>query len=967
MKSNQPILQTKKLLDLQSYIHINKPSIVVLNETWLNLHVNSNEIIHENYYKCFRSDRTEEDKAKYNKSGGGGVIIFCRQDLDILTKSVKIPCRLPILSIELKMRDNSKICLSTFYRYGYSDTADFLEAERYFNDLHRKYRSICLIGDLNLSTVRDWSNPVANDTTEDMYVNLFSNLGLTSLINQSTHRGGNTLDLVLTNKPSLFSITSVEPDILVPSDHYTINLEIKKKRYKKRDKKRRNYAYKRGNWDHVNTELSGINWEMELSSSNTEQNFKKFKSLVDIVIRKFVPMVSINDRNEPPWYDGEMRDLKRQKERLRKRSKSISATQTDIDSFNSFSINYKSKATSKQHDFLTKVDPCEDPNTVINKRFWKHVKSNEKSSRIPDTVYLGSRFRTDTQDKCELFNHFFGAQFSVPSNYDTEINLDQDSDLVSVNELFNASDILSYLKAINPSKAAGPDNIDGYILKNCCNSLAVPLTILFRQSYTTGQIPQDWKDANVVPVHKKNDKANIENYRPISLTSLVMKIYEKCIRNKLHELTLNNITDFQHGFLPNRSCTTQMIDFTDHLAVGLNSSHLTDIIYFDFSKAFDSVSHDLILLKLKNTFGITGKFLQFFKFYLQNRRQRVVIDGKFSQWVSVQSGVPQGSILGPLLFVLFINDIVESTSPGTNIRLYADDMKIWRRIISRSDQVSLQNDINNLHSWSVINKIKFHPSKCKHISSTLKREPLNTTYFLNDTCIEKSDCEKDLGVFINNKLTFTKHHQATISKASQKLGLIKRNCSITTCPVKRKTLYLSLVRSNFEHCSTIWRPISDAQVGKFVKLQKRAVKWILNENFSRYSDLVYSQKLMSLKILPMDLKFKQNDLVIFHKVYYDNSVIKLPSYIHRQSDNDTTVFQRPTRLHNEYDMYKVKSSINPKVNSFKNSFFYRCHLEWNKLPLELRSIENPIHFKVSLIKFLWSSLGLDLSETDNIT
>ena len=306
--------------------------------------------------------------------------------------------------------------------------------------------------------------------------------------------------------------------------------------------------------------------------------------------------------------------------------------------------------------------------------------------------------------------------------------------------------------------------------------------MLFNLSYLTGKLPQEWKDANVVPIHKKNAKANVENYRPISLTSLIMKIFEKCVRVKVFSICSDKITSCQHGFLPSKSCGTQMLEYTCDLSINLNSKLQTDIVYFDFAKAFDSVNHDIILNKLKYTFGVDGRLLNFLMSYLKGRRQRVVVDGQFSTWQPVQSGVPQGSILGPLLFVLFINDIVDVISPDTRVLLYADDMKVWRKINSPQDQVALQADITNLHQWSLRNKMKFHPSKCKVLRSTLKTNPLLTQYNMADTVLAVTENERDLGIIMNPRLLFNKHHHMIVSKSSQKLGLVKRNCSITQCP-----------------------------------------------------------------------------------------------------------------------------------------------------------------------------------------
>ena len=950
MKSNQPIFQTNKLLDFQSHLHHDKPDFVVLNETWLNEHINSNEIVDEQYYKCFRLDRSIEDKLKYNKVGGGGVMILCRQDLDVDMKLININCKLPILSIEIKFKDKSKFCLSTFYRYGYSDEADYLESEQYYRALCRRYKDIVLVGDLNLSTVRDWSCPIAGTEIEGRYIDLFNDLGLIPLVNSSTHRAGNTLDQIFTNRTNFIQNLSIIPDGICSSDHYSLNFEIQKPKKKKKIIKKRVFAYKRGDWDSVNRDFRNFNW-YNIFSNNLTTNLNSFKSMIDITLRKHVPMVNIQTKGQPPWFDSEIREMKKVKTTLRKRSKSENASPQDEEEFKKYEKLYKQRVTSKMKDFITKVDPGEDDNVVINKRFWSHIKSNSNCSRIPDSVYYNGRYRTEAHDKCELFNSFFSAQFSETSIYDIHVDRYFDP-LFNIN--FSSSDVYNFLKNVNPSKAAGPDGIDGYVLKKCCSSLSLPLSILFQISYNTGDIPQDWKNANVVPIHKKKDKANVENYRPISLTSLIMKIFEKCIRAKLFDLCADKITECQHGFLPGRSCNTQMLEFTNDLALNLNSSLQTDIVYFDFAKAFDSVSHDLILHKLKYNFGINGMLLNFIQNYLKNRQQRVVIDGKFSSWESVRSGVPQGSVLGPILFVLFINDIVNEISPHTKILLYADDMKIWKVIDTIEDQNALQLDIDNLHQWSVDNKMKFHPSKCKILRSTLKINYILTSYNMANTPLDIAESERDLGIIIHPKLLYRNHHQAIIAKSSQKLGLVKRNCSFTKSIKSRKVLYLSLVRSLYEHCSPIWRPVNITQINKFERIQKRAIKWIFNEDYARYSCLDYFNKLKSLKILPLDLKFELNDMVIFHKIFYDYSIVKIPYFLVTQSDrSNATYFQRQTRTYNDNDRLKIKCTIRPRKDVFKNCFFYRSHLFWNSLPLEIRALENPEIFKGKLEDHLW--------------
>ena len=352
--------------------------------------------------------------------------------------------------------------------------------------------------------------------------------------------------------------------------------------------------------------------------------------------------------------------------------------------------------------------------------------------------------------------------------------------------------------------------------------------------------------------------------------------------------------------------------------------------------------------------------LKFIRSYLKDRTQRVVVGGSTSSPLPVMSGVPQGSILGPLLFVLFINDMFSCVSVGTNIALYADDTKVWREINMFEDHIILQNDVDRLFNWSIKNKMTFHPRKCKVLSVTLQRNILDNLpfniylYELNHTVIDYVTSQIDLGVEINNKLLWGAHCHSLVTKANSKLGLLKRTCHFTTNRRQKRAFYLAIVRSMFEHCSVIWAPQNKRLIDKFEVIQKRGVKWIFGELFASYSDEIFFQKQKELKILPMKLKFIFNDLVMFYKIVNELVPISLPSYITVCVPDDVRYTRRNAAIHNLSDSSTFQCSVTPNCDAFRYSFFYRTVRRWNILPVSIRDSTSLTSMKTSLTTFLWS-------------
>ena len=271
--------------------------------------------------------------------------------------------------------------------------------------------------------------------------------------------------------------------------------------------------------------------------------------------------------------------------------------------------------------------------------------------------------------------------------------------------------VLKKLSSLKVDKACGPDCIQAVVLKECAHALSLPITLIFRKSVRDSQLPIQWLSANVCPLFKKGDKLLPSNYRPVSLTSIVCKILESILREKLEKYFYENglISPNQHGFVKQKSCSTNLIETIDFISDLISKGKPVDVVYLDFAKAFDSVPHKRLIKKME-TYGVRGKLIKWIIAFLKNRRQRVVQGESKSSWCEVLSGVPQGSVLGPFLFVIFINDLVEGMK--NSVKLYADDTKVMSKVSNLNESQLLQKDLQDAYEWSKKWLLDFNLLKC---------------------------------------------------------------------------------------------------------------------------------------------------------------------------------------------------------------------------------------------------------------
>lgn len=422
-----------------------------------------------------------------------------------------------------------------------------------------------------------------------------------------------------------------------------------------------------------------------------------------------------------------------------------------------------------------------------------------------------------------LFAVFFQEVFAVPKT--STYGHHERKDYVNLCNLKVCSDSVQiYLENLDVKKGAGPDIIPNSFLKKFSKELAGILTIIFNESLTAGVFPKYWKLSHVVPIHKDGDKADIANYRGISIISAIPMLFEKMVFDRICVEVYPFISSFQHGFYPEKSITTNLVSFIHPTINWLELGIQVDVIHTDFKKAFDRVNQRLLIERLRE-FGFDGPLLSWFESYLMQRFQFVKFQNCTSGIYMVSSGVPQGSHLGPLFFIIFLNFVV-AVLITVYFLIYADDMKLFYPVRSIEDCRTMQSALDCFSSWCLENDLALNVDKCKIISFTRKRTLLRYDYNISNTVLMRCEVVKDLGIYLDSRLTMEVHYDHVIARARRALGFIKRFSKEFDDIHVLKTLYFSYVRPITEFGSIIWSPHFKVHSDRLEAVQR---------NFSRYA------------------------------------------------------------------------------------------------------------------------------------
>ncbi|CAK1584172.1 unnamed protein product [Parnassius mnemosyne] len=707
-----------------------------------------------------------------------------------------------------------------------------------------KYNNVIVLGDFNMP-----SAPVEMHS----YMEYFNAACGFCQVNNVRNINNRTLDLVFTTflardvEVKLCNDPLVDIDVQHPPVYVSVTMgtarEPQAQRLYSRDEIDKSFIKRRWNFYKANFHIlydsfQQIDWGNLYQIDTPEVAISELYTVVNEVIDRLIPRARRAKLNRnhsryvyPEWYSSDLiRDIKR-KWRYHKLYK-MTGAQCDYEAFSRYrsQIKHKLKVNYEAYQEKLQLNFKDDP-----KSFWDYVRCKQSKRNKPRVTKNGLELSESSSAQC--FASYFQTVYSEtrpaldPEAAERAASARAGAARVHVGQL-SVRDIRTALARLKPKRSVGPDGIPPYIVKDCRSVFEKPLLHVFNLCLREGYYPEEWKLTRVIPVPKGGSNSDVSGYRPVAVLSAFAKVFESALQKCIYTQISSQLTDVQHGFRPGRSTASNLLSFMTYLTPVIDAGGQVDAAYFDFRKAFDTVDNDILLEKFAAV-GFTPHLLKFFASYLGERRQYVEFAGYESEPYFTFSGVSQGSNLGPLEFILLINDLPEVIKDSKCL-LFADDLKLFLSVADVSDCEQLQRDIDRVVQWSAINKLYFNTSKCEVISYGRRQAPLQYRYEVDGTVMPRVSFVHDLGVQIVAELTFRRHIEDTCGKAFRNLGFILRNCRDYLSTAIIKVLYNALVRSRLETSAIIWNPHEDKYINMVEKIQNKFTRFLYLKEYGVY-------------------------------------------------------------------------------------------------------------------------------------
>ena len=937
---------TNKLDELEASIDMNDPDIIVLTEV----------LPKNNRYTLQKSELETKGYTlfinNFETFGIRGVAIYIKKGITA-NQIHPTNCADDTAWVEIKMKNKEKLIIGGVYRSPNSSGQQNDKLWETLLNMSDTYKdNLLIMGDFNCGGI-NWIDVMTNehnmDALNNKLIEVLRDCFLEQVITENTRaRGTNVpslIDLVLCNDRELINnINYLSP--LGKSDHciitFTYNVSYEKSAYKIR-----RIFYEKGDYASIRKYLNTVNWDEILSGKDTQQQYDTLIEIVKLCEEKYIPS-KIVEKNNNVRFSEKLRTYIRvkikKKHNLWKRymeTKKMDIYREYCRTRNKVKNMMKFVRKNKERDISFNA-------TTNNKAFWKYINSKTKSTSGIASLHanhldVNSILVDNNKEKANILNTYFASVYTEEPNGEiptipTRSLVNQEGVIITENA------VKKLLSELDVNKSPGPDGIHPRFINELTEQLCLPLSIIFKESMKTSIIPKQWKLARVSAIHKKGSKKMASNYRPVSITSIVCRTMEKILRDNMASFLVENnlLSNYQFGFIKGRSTTLQLLNVLNDWTQTIESKNFTDCIYMDYQKAFDKVPHNRLISKLK-AYKFNAELLDWVQSYLKDRSQFVEVNGKQSMWLPVTSGIPQGSVLGPLLFLLYINDLPDNID--SSVYMYADDTKLYREIREPRDHEILQEDLNKLSVWSDLWLLKFHPEKCFSLTIGKQDEGQFAYHMMIDktkTFMTKVEDIKDIGVTIDCHLKFEKHINGKIVTANKLVRIIRRSFMFLNEEIF-VPLYKSLVRSHFDYGMSVWTPHLVKYIKAIESVQRRATKMI-----PTIKDLSYSERLKKLKLPTLAYRRARGDMIEVYKIVTDIYDPKTTNNLFKIRGKQNMLL-RGHQFTMEHERLYTSNRSNFFVNRIVNN--------WNSLPREVVGAGSLNAFK-NLLDSLWSNQDL---------
>ena len=900
--------------------------IITSTETWLTSSHPDEDYVIPGYNGPFRVDRP-------NNSGHGGVVAWVS---DTLVTNLRPDLQQPDhesmwLAVSNK---ETQLLLCVCYRQKRGDYAPgFWPKLQTSYDLAvgTKISKIILVGDFN-------ADPGTEKQANDTLLDFLAINNLTQHIKEPTRvtaTNASILDLIITNLPMLVTSVGVGAPVH-ENDHRTIYGTLNLKTVKRQNFTRDMWDFKNANFDLFREELGKVDWEECFETEDIDSITGKwseiFLKISEQVVTKKRVKIRPEDKN---WYNNYLRNLRRSKDReygvwVKDRTQLLwdiykAARNTYFQECSRIKLEYE------EHIYATLAKEI----NANPKKWWSLVgktMNTTKKSNYPTMIKDGLYYTTDSE-KAELFNDTYLASSNMAGDhFDAPGEVEAPEHEVLENIEIKEKDVEDILNCINTNKAYGPDNISPRLVKEAGPTIVKVLTRIFNKSLQLARFPKIWKCANVLPIFKKAEAFIATNYRPVSLLSILAKVFEKIVFKYLFNYFRAHfmISVWQSGFLPGSSTITQLTEIYDQFCKAVNNGKEIRVVFLDISKAFDRVWHKGLLHKLKKC-GITGRLLEWLKDYLTDRQQRVIVNGQFSDWGKLSAGVPQGSVLGPLLFLIFINDITHVIM-NCKIRLFADDTSLFIEVDDPTvSALALNDDLEALNKWSAKWHVDFSPPKTEEVLISNKRVKVNhPPLFLGGEQIKRVPHHKHLGLIIATDLSWREQIKEICDKANRRLGIM-RSLKYKLDRLSLERIYMGFIRPLLEYGDIIWDSPGDL-LHPLETIQLNAARIVIGATARSRTKGLYKETGWE----PLSKRREHHRLTLLYKILNG----KAPDYL---VDLVPGLIQQRTRY-----LLRNRDHIDPppaRLNVLANSFFPHTIRVWNELDRAVKNLPSVSAFK----------------------